>query len=294
MSSPISQGWLARLFGLLVLFTLFQSIAAQDLGLQLDKHARDKEQHILYSSKLTFTRDTTTLFNNDQLYRLADLAYTQMQAKFNVDHIRAQDQPAMIAVMAVENNIFISSSQKGDGPSLYGYGPQHPKPRVVAALNRCQARLQSQKKVPVNQKHRTEAGCAEIFAVHQYHLDSDSSQQANNHPRSIRIVAYGKGGRTGVAGPQNPCGGGEVVNQEGRLTWGCKQFMADEGIVVPRKPGKKVDIKLPQPFPTFTHKQISIVPQASPRRARLEGQASRNQPAGMLRRTSAKPIDTIF
>ncbi|KAF5483090.1 hypothetical protein CGCA056_v015156 [Colletotrichum aenigma] len=30
--------------------------------------------------------------------------------------------------------------------------------------------------------------------------------------------------------------------------------MADKGITVPRKPGKKVDIRLPRPFPTFTHK----------------------------------------
>ncbi|KAF5482830.1 hypothetical protein CGCA056_v015036 [Colletotrichum aenigma] len=41
--------------------------------------------------------------------------------------------------------------------------------------------------------------------------------------------------------------------------------MADKGITVPRKPGKKVDIRLPRPFPTFTHKQISVVPHARSR-----------------------------
>ncbi|KAF4474300.1 hypothetical protein CGGC5_v010293 [Colletotrichum fructicola Nara gc5] len=234
-----SWGWAVRLSSILVLFALLQSIAAQDLGLNLDTHARDKAQQIVYSSKLTFTQDT--------------------------------EQPAMMAVMAVEKDVFISSSLKGSGPSLYSLAPQHSKPRVVAALDRCQARLQSQKKVPVNKKHRTEAGCAEIFAVHQYYLDSDTSQRAHNHPRSIRVVAYGKGGQTGVIGPQNPCGGGEVINQEGFLTWGCRQFMADEGITVPRKPGKKVDIRLPRPFPTFTHKQISVVPHARSRPTLNEG-----------------------
>ncbi|KAF4805789.1 hypothetical protein CGCSCA5_v015038 [Colletotrichum siamense] len=265
MWTPASRGWAVRLSGILVLFALLRSIVAQDLGLNLDTHARDKAQQIVYSSKLTFTQDTITLFNDNQLYELAHLAYIQMQTKFDADRVRPQEQPAMMAVMAVEKDVFISSSLKGSGPSLYSLALQHSKPRVVAALDRCQARLQSQKKVPVNKKHRTEAGCAEIFALHQYHLDSDASQRAHNHPRSIRVVAYGKGGQTGVVGPQNPCGGGEVINQEGFLTWGCRQFMADEGITVPRKPGKKVDIRLPRPFPTFTHKQISVVPHARSR-----------------------------
>ncbi|KAF4477374.1 hypothetical protein CGGC5_v010289 [Colletotrichum fructicola Nara gc5] len=47
---------------------------------------------------------------------------------------------------------------------------------------------------------------------------------------------------TGLVGPQNPCGGGEVINQEGFPTWGCGQFMADEGFTVLRTPGKKVDV----------------------------------------------------
>uniref|UniRef100_L2GGG6 Uncharacterized protein n=1 Tax=Colletotrichum fructicola (strain Nara gc5) TaxID=1213859 RepID=L2GGG6_COLFN len=230
MWTPASRGWAVRLSGILVLFALLRSIVAQDLGLNLDTNARDKAQQMVYSSKLTFTQDTITLFNDDQLYELAHLAYIQMQTKFDADRVRPQEQPAMMAVMAVEKDVFISSSLKGSGPSLYSLAPQHSKPRVVAALDRCQARLQSQKKVPVNKKHRTEAGCAEIFAVHQppgkscsfcyqvlpldyganyrrlrltppeYHLDSDASQRAHNHPRSIRVVAYGKGGQTGVVG----------------------------------------------------------------------------------------------
>ncbi|OHE91050.1 hypothetical protein CORC01_13638 [Colletotrichum orchidophilum] len=244
MWSPAPRGWAFSLSGLLILFALFQSIAAQDLGLSLDKDARDEAQLIVYSSKLTFTQDTGALFSNDELYGLASLAYSQMQTKFDADGIRPQEQPAMMAVMAVEKDVFISSSLKGNGPSLYSYATQHSKPRVVAALDRCQARLQSEKKVPVNEQHRTGAGCAEIFALHQVgrapSAASDASPQAHNHPPSIRVVAYGKGGQTGVVSPQNPCGGGEVINEAGSLTWGCRQFMADEGITVPRKPGKKV------------------------------------------------------
>ena len=47
---------------------------------------------------------------------------------------------------------------------------------------------------------------------------------------------------------------------DGHMTWGCKQFMTEEHINVPKKPSRtSADMKLPDPFPEFTTTQVSFV-----------------------------------
>lgn len=44
------------------------------------------------------------------------------------------------------------------------------------------------------------------------------------------------------------------------MTWGCKQFMSEEQINVPKKPARtSADMNLPNPFPEFTTSQVSFV-----------------------------------
>lgn len=44
------------------------------------------------------------------------------------------------------------------------------------------------------------------------------------------------------------------------MTWGCKQFMSEEQINVPKKPARtSADMNLPNPFPEFTTTQVSFV-----------------------------------
>lgn len=58
---------------------------------------------------------------------------------------------------------------------------------------------------------------------------------------------------------QAACGGPEKV-EDGFMTWGCKQFMSEEQINVPRKPARtSADMNLPNPFPEFTTTQVSFV-----------------------------------
>ncbi|KAK1948903.1 hypothetical protein LY78DRAFT_732542 [Colletotrichum sublineola] len=221
MWSVTSRSWVASLSSLVLLFTLLLGVAAQDLGISLDKRAQDETQRIIYSTKLTFGDDTSRLFNDQQLYGLAALAYSEMQTKFHADGIAPHQQPSMIAAMAVGHDIYISSSLK-NGTFLYDYADSRSKSPVLNALNRCQAGLQQFKKVPVNDQHRTRGSCAEVFALHEWSLDPDVPQQARAHRPATRVVAYGKPGGRGPdsVGPQNPCGGGEIVNDKGLLTWG--------------------------------------------------------------------------
>ncbi|KAF5482678.1 hypothetical protein CGCS363_v015183 [Colletotrichum siamense] len=263
----MSHSWMASFSGLLVLFTIVTSVLAQDLGIKLDRSAYENAQRVIYSSKLTFTADTATLFTDDQLYGLASLAHTQMQSKFRADGIDQKLQPSMMAAMALGNDVYLSSSLKGGWFVYNKFADSRSKPEVRLALERCQAQLQASKKGPVNKEHQTRASCAEVFTVHQYNLDDEVSQEARRRPPATRIVAFGKAGISGSLGPQNACGGGESVNDKGLLTWGCKQFMANEGITVARKPARNANLGLPRPFPTFTKKQISIIPATRPRPA---------------------------
>ncbi|OHE97342.1 hypothetical protein CORC01_07397 [Colletotrichum orchidophilum] len=255
----VGSSWETSLSTLFLLFTLVLNVAAQTLGVTLDKSARDDAERFVYSAKLTFEEDTGTLFNGVQLYALARLAFDQMAAQFNADGLRVHTQPVMMAAMALGKNVYISSNIKG-GPFLYTYADARLKPQVLIALERCQTSLQdvATEGTTVGPQHRTKASCAEIAALHQYYLDDAVDEAARVNPPPTRVVAFGRGGGTGPLGPQNPCGGGGVV-VDGAMTWGCKQFMADEKITVPPKPNKKVVLDLPNPFPKFTTTQISIM-----------------------------------
>ncbi|KAL2879010.1 hypothetical protein SGCOL_005709 [Colletotrichum sp. CLE4] len=234
--------WGASLSSLFLLFTLILNVAAQTFGITLDKSARDDAQRFVYSAKLTFEQDTGTLFNDGQLYGLARAAFNEMQTKFNAD-----------------KDVYLSSNLKG-GPFLYTYADSRLKPQVVVALERCQTSLQqtARRGATIDSQHRTQASCAEVAAVHQYYLDDAVTEAARNDPPPTRIVAYGKAGQDGPIGPQNACGGGDVV-RNGVVTWGCKQFMADEQITVPRKPTNNLNLNLPNPFPKFTTTQVSVM-----------------------------------
>ncbi|KAK1585589.1 uncharacterized protein LY79DRAFT_670984 [Colletotrichum navitas] len=250
------SSWRASFASLFVLLTLVLGAAAQSLGLALDEAVLDDANLVCYSKKLTFEQDASELFNDGQLYGLAKLAFEEMRTKFQGDGIRSRRQPGLMAAMAVGKDIYLTSDVEG-GSFLYTYAGTGLNPDVVLALERCQTALQQDTDLPVDQQHRAKASCAGVFAVHQYYLDPDVTEEARKDPPPTRIVAYGKPGMSGPIGPQSACGGGGQM-RDGVLTWGCKQFMEDEDITVPQEP-EPAGISLPNPFPPFTDKQISIL-----------------------------------
>ncbi|KAK2053840.1 hypothetical protein LY76DRAFT_256878 [Colletotrichum caudatum] len=254
MGSSTFGSWRASLASLLVLLAL--AAVAQELGVALDKAAFKDANIACYSKKLTFEKDTSELFNDAQLYGLAQRAYEEMKSRFAADHMHRMMQPAMMGAMSVGKDIYLSSSLRG-GPFLYTYADGSSKPEVVLALDRCQTALQQNSDRPIDKQHRTDANCAEVVTLHQYYLDKDVSREARKHPPPMRVAAFGKGGATGKTKAQNPCGGGAAF-VDGVVTWGCKQFMAEERITVPKRP-RPAAMKLPDPFPAFTGKQVSIV-----------------------------------
>ncbi|GKT93405.1 hypothetical protein Ct61P_11255 [Colletotrichum tofieldiae] len=176
------SSWRTSLSSLFLLLTLILNVAAQTLGLALDRTALSDAGRVVYSAKLTFEEDTGTLFSDAQLYGLARLAFDEIKTKFRADGIRAHRQPVMMAAMALGKDVYLSSNLKG-GPFLYTYTDSRLKPQVVLALERCQTGLQQMIDLPVDQQHRTQASCAEVVAVHQYYLDPDVPEAARQDPR---------------------------------------------------------------------------------------------------------------
>ncbi|KAH8763227.1 hypothetical protein F5883DRAFT_523701 [Diaporthe sp. PMI_573] len=254
------SNWSVNFHTLFVFFTLLLRVAAQApvLGVTLDTSARDDADRIIYSTKLTFTEDTGTLFSDGQIYGLARLGFEEMRTKYATDGVEPEVQPVMMAAMAVGNSIYISSNIKG-GPFFYAYTDTHLKPEVTLALERCTTSLEQNRGVPVSGQHRTKASCAEIAALHEYYLDPDVSDADRQTRPATRMAAFGQPGGVGKMQPQAACGGPENV-VDGFMTWGCKQFMSEEQINVPRKPSRtSADMNLPNPFPQFTASQVSFV-----------------------------------
>ncbi|TDZ31724.1 hypothetical protein C8035_v001281 [Colletotrichum spinosum] len=257
MRSIIPRSWMASFSGLLVLLTIVTSVLAQDLGILLDQSAYDgAERRVIYSSKLTFTRDVASLFTTKQLYALTSLAFTQMESKHRAQGIEQRLQPNMMVAMALGHDVYLSSSLKG-GRFMYNDWDADSKPQIRLALDRCQARLQASRNAP-------------------YYMDDDVSVEARKWPPPTRVVAFGRGNAPNEAPTpnmvltrdpdtaQNVCGKSESLDSEGFITWGCYHLMADEGIDAPQRPGKYPKLSLPDPFPEFTKKQISIIPRARP------------------------------
>ncbi|TDZ37418.1 hypothetical protein CTRI78_v011112 [Colletotrichum trifolii] len=246
MRSIIPRSWMASFSGLLVLLTIVTSVLAQDLGILLDQSAYNQaERRVIYSSKLTFTRDVASLFTTRQLYALTSLAFTQMESKHRAQGIEQRLQPNMMVAMALGHDVYLSSSLKG-GRFIYNDWDADSKPQIRLALDRCQARLQASRNAP-------------------YYVDDDVSVEARKWPPPSRVVAFGRGSMPNEPPtPQNVCGKSESLDSEGFITWGCYHLMTDEGIDAPQKPGRYTKLSLPDPFPEFTKKQISIIPRARP------------------------------
>ncbi|KAG8170283.1 hypothetical protein KVR01_001028 [Diaporthe batatas] len=254
------NSWSLDFHTVLLFFTLLLNVAAQApvLGVTIDKSARDDAQRIIYSTKLTFNEDTGTLFSDAQIYGLARLGFEEMRTKYAADEVRDFEQPVMMAAMAVGKSVYISSNIKG-GPYFYAYTDTHLKPEVTLALERCTTSLEQNRGVPVSGQHRTKASCAEIAALHEFYLDPDVSDADREKRPATRMAAFGQPGGVGKMQPQAACGGPENV-VDGFMTWGCKQFMTEESINVPKKPSRtSADMNLPNPFPEFTSKQVSFV-----------------------------------
>ncbi|KAK7720851.1 hypothetical protein SLS63_009634 [Diaporthe eres] len=251
------SNWSLNFHTLFLFLTLLLNVAAQApvLGVTLDTAARDDAERIIYSTKLTFNEDTGTLFSDAQIYGLARLGFEEMRTKYEADGVRQHEQPVMMAAMAVGKSVYISSNIKG-GPYFYAYTDTRLKPEVTLALERCTTSLEQSRGVPVSGQHRTKASCAEIAALHEYYLDPDTSDADRQTRPATRMAAFGQPGGVGKMQPQAACGGPENV-VDGHMTWGCKQFMSEETINVPKKPARtSADMNLPNPFPEFTTKQL--------------------------------------
>ena len=177
--------WLKRLTALAFFFTCALNVlAVVNLGIARDQRAQALHYHV-WSSRVTYVKDTSR-FSNDELYALAKVAYDEMEALWETDIIDEWKRPAMMAAMAVGNDVYFSSSIKGSGDKktkdedgkhvglsfIYDYNELKKNGRddrshvVSQKLKACQLAL-FEKDDTTAPRHNSHASCAEIMVLHK-------------------------------------------------------------------------------------------------------------------------------
>jgi hypothetical protein len=147
----------------------------------LSKEGR-RNLDVLFSSHLICKKSIT--ITNRQLYQIAINGFKEMQKGFALYNISRAKKPRVITVLAVNNEIFISSSAKG--PS-YTYALKNSK--VLDDLNKCQKSIFGLTKIDTLHSHL--GSCGEIFAAHQFLEVHNSDMMDLKDQKNSRIITVG-------------------------------------------------------------------------------------------------------
>lgn len=153
-----------------------------DYGLATQSKSPIEQRHKwVYSSYLVFNEPVSSI-TDGQLKMMAINAYREMEAEILQYKPRRPPRgskpailPGVITIMAFDDKIILSSSQKGNT----GFISAWPDSPVSLSLDRCSALWkESVLADPTNnaepiQEHRTGAKCGEVTAFHQYYMTHD-------------------------------------------------------------------------------------------------------------------------
>ncbi|KAK1961674.1 hypothetical protein LY78DRAFT_286838 [Colletotrichum sublineola] len=187
-------------------FSLFRSWPPNNNGAETGGKGAGKKRSFVFSSRLKFKQATDVAHISDkQLTSLAIEAYKEMEAlcgdtKYN---IALENRPSVITAMAYDDEIILSSSQRGSTSFSYG-DPDHPdsRPRaniVKQQLDLCQQTFMHNIPEADRQKvqHRNNGQCGEQLVAHAFY---------NTHPEpdadlgrvNGRVTTVQKSGSRGI------------------------------------------------------------------------------------------------
>ncbi|PHH91299.1 hypothetical protein CDD83_1064 [Cordyceps sp. RAO-2017] len=148
-----------------------------------------------------------------QLQNLGIEGYKEMEAMFKKYEMDPMDQPSVLTVIAVDNHIFMASSQKGG--AVIGSEDE-----VSKQLDECQR----SGNVPTND-HRYGRRCGEVMAFDKYYkggLDKARLNSKDARVAAIRNQPDATGQRSGKYRIVPPCG---PTKKEPDI-WGCNRLVA--------------------------------------------------------------------
>ncbi|KAI6762374.1 hypothetical protein HG530_008354 [Fusarium avenaceum] len=206
-----------------------------DYGLATQSKSPIEQMHKwVYSSYLVFNEPVSSI-TDGQLKMMAINAYREMEAEILQYKPRRPPRgskpailPGVITIMAFDDKIILSSSQKGNT----GFISAWPDSPVSLSLDRCSALWkESVLADPTNnaepiQEHRTGAKCGEVTAFHQYYMTHD--QPISDLSPKARVTTVFKF-RKDTYRVIPPCG----TDREGKASkeeWGCNLLVPDQNV----------------------------------------------------------------
>ncbi|KAJ3547614.1 hypothetical protein NM208_g1428 [Fusarium decemcellulare] len=217
-----------------------------DYGLATQSTSPNEASHRwVYSSYLVFNEPVSSI-TDGQLRLIAENAHKEMEADMKQYEPRDKDdldqwvmQPSVMTIMAFDNKIILSSSQRGRSGFLNSW-PDSP---VRLALDRCSTlwrdRLSADPNNGANpdETHKNQAKCGEVNGFHQYYMTHDTPIYDLN-PKA-RVTSVLKSRKTGKYFIVPPCGE-QMDGSDSKTEWGCNLLVDDQKVdyipnSVPRK-----------------------------------------------------------
>ncbi|CZT51645.1 uncharacterized protein RSE6_12817 [Rhynchosporium secalis] len=195
------------------------------LGIRLDYNVamqagtaerNDVIRTVVFTSHLKFEHDVNA-FSDGQLVQMAFDAYNEMlveAARYDFHKTRAT--PSVMTVLAIEKEIFMASSQKGQGSFIHNF-PHSPVSKSLAV---CQAIFSD--RTSMNRYHENQAKCGEIMAAHSFFRANPSF--ADLKGLGGRTISVDRLKGTEPLAIKEPCGTG-IAN-----VWGCDLFVENQGL----------------------------------------------------------------
>ncbi|KAK2007906.1 hypothetical protein LZ32DRAFT_665935 [Colletotrichum eremochloae] len=219
-------------------FSLFHSWPPDNDGAETGGKAAGRKRSFVFSSRLKFKQATdVTHISDKQLTSLAIEAYKEMEAlcgktKYN---IVSENMPSVMTAMAYDDEIILSSSQRGKTSFSYG-DPDHPdsRPRaniVKQQLDLCQQTFMhnAPEADRTKDQHRHNGQCGEQLVAHAFykiHPEPDADLSKRNGRVTTVHKSGGKQAGRGVIA-MDPCNtpNPDNANDDSASYWGCAEFV---------------------------------------------------------------------
>lgn len=133
------------------------------------KKGKQISRTFLWSSHLKFDSEVSKL-TDAQLWQMAHDGYWEMFENMKLyDITNKRDSPRAFTVLAVGNEIFLSSSMKGGG----NFASAYPRTRVSKSLDLCQITFNTRGGEGTN-GHKNSGNCGEVMSAQMYYTTDDN------------------------------------------------------------------------------------------------------------------------
>ncbi|RGP63752.1 hypothetical protein FSPOR_8358 [Fusarium sporotrichioides] len=191
---------------------------------------RDSDHRWVYSSYLEFKEPVSSI-SDGQLRMMAQLAHREMEADM-LQYNRQNDKrvpilPSVMTIVAFDNKIILSSSQKGRN----GFINEWPDSPVRLALDRCSALWRDRVIANPNTHqnpdsyHTNQAKCGEVNAFHQYYMTNDKPISDLTPKARVTTVKKRANGYAII-----PACGTEENGEDSKTFWGCNLLVSDQDV----------------------------------------------------------------